>query len=133
MTDISPLRDFVTGMTGLADTSDGDEAAMITGTRDLLAKLVARDDWLPEEYTREGDTYRQYLLHCDPKQRFSVVSFNSLTSPFTSWMAFSTLPFDLESYHFEFVKPFRNSPTFELTVVGLTLLLLGLTSSKILL
>ena len=75
MTDISPLRDFVRGMTGLADTSDGDEAAMINGTRDLLAKLVARDDWLPEEYTREGDTYRQYLLHCDPKQRFSVVSF----------------------------------------------------------
>ena len=75
MTDISPLRDFVSGMTGLADTSDGDEAAMINGTRDLLAKLVARDDWLPEEYTHEGDTYRQYLLHCDPKQRFSVVSF----------------------------------------------------------
>lgn len=75
MTDISPLRDFVTGMTGLADTSNGDETAMIAGTRDLLAKLIARDDWLPEEYAREGDTYRQYLLHCDPKQRFSVVSF----------------------------------------------------------
>lgn len=75
MTDISPLRDFVTGMTGLADRSDGDEAAMIAGTRDLLATLVSRDDWLPAEYSREGDTYRQYLLHCDPKQRFSVVSF----------------------------------------------------------
>lgn len=75
MTDISPLRDFVTRMTNLADTSDGDENAMIAGTRDLLVKLVSRDGWLPEEFTRDGDNYRQYLLHCDPKQRFSVVSF----------------------------------------------------------
>ena len=75
MTDISPLREFVTGMTGLADISHGDEPAMITGTRTLLSKLVSRDDWLPEAYARDGDTYRQYLLHCDPKQRFSVVSF----------------------------------------------------------
>jgi predicted metal-dependent enzyme (double-stranded beta helix superfamily) len=48
---------------------------MIAGTRDLLVKLVSRDGWLPEEFTRDGDNYRQYLLHCDPKQRFSVVSF----------------------------------------------------------
>jgi len=75
MTDISPLREFVTGMTGLADISHSDEAAMIAGTRTLLSKLVSRDDWLPEAYARDGDTYRQYLLHCDPKQRFSVVSF----------------------------------------------------------
>lgn len=75
MTDISPLREFVTGMTGLADISHGDEAAMIDGTRTLLSKLVFRDDWLPEAYARDGETYRQYLLHCDPKQRFSVVSF----------------------------------------------------------
>jgi len=75
MTNIGPLRDFVTGMTDLADRAHGDEAAMIEGTRGLLASLISTDDWLPEEFTREGDTYRQYLLHCDPKQRFSVVSF----------------------------------------------------------
>lgn len=75
MTALLPLREFVTGMTLLADASDGDEGAMIAGTRELLATLIANDDWLPEEFTREGDTYRQYLLHCDPKQRFSVVSF----------------------------------------------------------
>jgi len=75
MTTIGPLRDFVTGMTDLADRVHGDETAMIDGTRGLLATLIAIDDWLPEEFTREGDTYRQYLLHCDPKQRFSVVSF----------------------------------------------------------
>jgi 3-mercaptopropionate dioxygenase len=75
MTNIGPLRDFVTGMTDLADRAHGDEPAMIEGTRGLLASLISTDDWLPEEFTREGDTYRQYLLHCDPKQRFSVVSF----------------------------------------------------------
>lgn len=75
MPNIEPLRNFVTGMTDLADRSHGDEAAMIDGTRILLKQLVSTDDWLPEEFTREGDTYRQYLLHCDPKQRFSVVSF----------------------------------------------------------
>ena len=75
MTALLPLREFVTAMTLLADASDGDEGAMIAGTRELLATLIANDDWLPEEFTREGDTYRQYLLHCDPKQRFSVVSF----------------------------------------------------------
>ena len=75
MTDISPLREFVTGMTVLADTCDGNENAMIFGTRNFLRKLISRDDWLPEEFTRDGQTYRQYLLHCDPKQRFSVVSF----------------------------------------------------------
>ena len=75
MTNIGPLRDFVTGMTDLADRAHGDEEAMIEGTRGLLAPLISTNDWLPEEFTREGDTYRQYLLHCDPKQRFSVVSF----------------------------------------------------------
>ena len=75
MANIERLRNFVAGMTDLADRSDGDEPAMIDGTRDLLADLISADDWLPEEFAREGDTYRQYLLHCDTKQRFSVVSF----------------------------------------------------------
>lgn len=75
MTNTEPLRNFVTGMTGLADRAHGDEPAMIEGTRALLKQLVSTDDWLPDAFARDGDTYRQYLLHCDPKQRFSVVSF----------------------------------------------------------
>lgn len=74
-TDIARLRRFVAAMTELADRSDGDEDAMIAGATPLLADLISADDWLPELFTREGDTYRQYLLHCDPRQRFSVVSF----------------------------------------------------------
>ncbi|NBP74203.1 MAG: cysteine dioxygenase [Alphaproteobacteria bacterium] len=75
MTDISRLRRFVSGMTDLADQSDGDEHAMVGGTKFLLTDLISKDDWLPDEYAVEDDTYRQYLLHCDPHQRFSIVSF----------------------------------------------------------
>tara|TARA_R110000868_G_scaffold101403_2_gene279269 strand:- start:3046 stop:3633 length:588 start_codon:yes stop_codon:yes gene_type:complete len=75
MTNIEPLRRFVTEMTGLADREHGNEDAMISGTRGLLKQLVSTDDWLPDAFAQDGDTYRQYLLHCDPQQRFSVVSF----------------------------------------------------------
>jgi 3-mercaptopropionate dioxygenase len=75
MPNIEPLRNFVTGMTDLADRAHGGEGAMIESTRVLLKHLISTDDWLTGEFSREGDTYRQYLLHCDPKQRFSVVSF----------------------------------------------------------
>ena len=62
-------------MTDHADQYHGDEQAMVAGSELLLADLVENDDWLPDQYAIEGDTYRQYLLHCDPQQRFSVVSF----------------------------------------------------------
>lgn len=75
MTDISRLRRFVAGMTDLADRAHGDEETMIGGTWPLLSDLISVDDWLPDAFARDGDTYRQYLLHCDPRQRFSVVSF----------------------------------------------------------
>ena len=35
----------------------------------------ATDAWLPEAYAEAGPRYRQYLLHCDPLERFCVVSF----------------------------------------------------------
>ncbi len=75
MTDISRLRSFVVGVTELADRVYGDEDRMVAGTRNLLADLVSKDDWLPDAFAVPGTTYRQYLLHCDPLQRFSVVSF----------------------------------------------------------
>ena len=37
---------------------------------------MSHDDWLPEEFAAPSpESYRQYLLHCDPLERFSVVSF----------------------------------------------------------
>ncbi|MGD9954118.1 MAG: cysteine dioxygenase [Burkholderiales bacterium] len=72
---IAPLREFVGAMTRLVERTD-DEAALLAGARPLLAALIANDAWLPEECARPDlQYYRQYLLHCDPLERFSVVSF----------------------------------------------------------
>lgn len=75
MSSIEPLRDFVIGMTALVERTD-DEDACIAETRRLLSMLVSRDDWLPAPFaTPHPEHYQQYLLHCDPRERFSVVSF----------------------------------------------------------
>lgn len=76
MANIEPLRRFVQDMTRAVEQFGQDEAAMLREGRQLLAGLIARDDWLPEEFARaHPDSYRQYLLYCDPLERFSVVSF----------------------------------------------------------
>ena len=69
------LRDFVTGFGALVDGAHGQQSILAGGAR-LLGALVAEDDWLPEDYARPDPArYRQYLLHCDSRERFSVVSF----------------------------------------------------------
>lgn len=75
MTNLVRLRDFVREFTRLVD-SGADEARIFSEGRELLRALVAVDDWLPDEFARpHRDRYRQFLLHCDPLERFSVVSF----------------------------------------------------------
>jgi predicted metal-dependent enzyme (double-stranded beta helix superfamily) len=74
MAGIGRLRDFVQGMTRLADAGTGEAAFQDTGAV-LLRDLIAVDDWLPAAFAVPGPTYRQYLLHCDPAERFSLVSF----------------------------------------------------------
>jgi predicted metal-dependent enzyme (double-stranded beta helix superfamily) len=74
MTDIKTLRDFIRDMTRLADEGATEQRWLTEGAA-LLRRLVAQDDWLPEDCTVPGPRYRQYLLHCDPLERFSVVSF----------------------------------------------------------
>jgi len=72
---IAPLREFVIAMTRLVERT-GDEPALLAQGRALLEKLIARDDWLPEFCAQpDPQFYRQYLLHADPLERFSVVSF----------------------------------------------------------
>ena len=72
---IAPLREFVVAMTRLVERTDHEPTLLAEG-RELLAKLIARDDWLPEFCTQpDPQFYRQYLLHADPLERFSVVSF----------------------------------------------------------
>src|SRR5579871_2273856 len=69
------LRRFVCDLTRLCDAG-ADEAAIRDEGGTSLRALVAADDWLPEEFARPDPMhYRQYLLYCDPLERFSVVSF----------------------------------------------------------
>jgi predicted metal-dependent enzyme (double-stranded beta helix superfamily) len=76
MTDIEPLRSFVQDMTRAVEKYGQDETGMLREGKKLLARLIARDDWLPPEFALDHpDSYRQYLLYCDPLERFSVVSF----------------------------------------------------------
>ena len=76
MAKIERLRSFVQDMTRAVEQFGRDEPAMLREGRKLLAGLIARDDWLPEAFALSNpDSYRQYLLYCDPLERFSVVSF----------------------------------------------------------
>jgi predicted metal-dependent enzyme (double-stranded beta helix superfamily) len=76
MKSVARLRDFVTGMTRLVERHGADEAKMLNEGERLLRGLVSHDDWLPDEYAAPSpESYRQYLLYCDPLERFSVVSF----------------------------------------------------------
>ena len=72
---IAPLRGFVQAMTALVQSTQ-DEAALMQSARPLLAALIRDDGWLPQACTlTHPEFYRQYLLHCDPGERFSLVSF----------------------------------------------------------
>lgn len=69
------LRDFVTGIGALLDRTS-DERSLLEEGSAALGRLVAHDDWLPDGYAApDPHRYRQYLLHCDSRERFSVVSF----------------------------------------------------------
>lgn len=69
------LHAFVSALGEVVDRAR-DEAAILAAGRPLLSDLIATDDWLPEAYAQSDPVYyRQYLLHCDSRERFSVVSF----------------------------------------------------------
>lgn len=77
MTNIARFRGFVQSFTRLVSEGGGDdEKRIFVDGKVLLSDLVAQDDWLPEAFTiPDPDRYRQYLLYCDPMERFSIVSF----------------------------------------------------------
>ncbi len=69
------LRAFI-GDLGALVAGESEEEALLRAGAALLGDLVAQDDWLPEAFARpHPERYRQYLLHCDSRERFSVVSF----------------------------------------------------------
>ncbi len=69
------LKSFICEMTAIADLGLN-EPALLEHARPLMQRLLEKDDWLPSEFAEADErTYRQYLLHCDPRERFSLVSF----------------------------------------------------------
>ena len=75
-TNIGRLRRYVQDMTRLVERHGSDEPRMLDEGAKLLRELVTHDDWLPEACAQPSpEGYRQYLLYCDPLERFSVVSF----------------------------------------------------------
>lgn len=69
------LRHFIDSLAELLEQQP-DEATLLDRGQGLLASLVAQDDWLPDDLAQpDSQRYQQYLLHCDSRQRFSVVSF----------------------------------------------------------
>ena len=70
------FRDFVMRFSALVERHGSDEPRILDEGSALLSELVHHDDWLPDQFAAHStESYRQYLLYCDPQERFSVVSF----------------------------------------------------------
>lgn len=76
MKNTARFRHFVAEFTRLTEKSGHDEKTMLDAGGKLLGDLIRHDDWLPDECAQpHPQFYQQYLLYCDPLERFSVVSF----------------------------------------------------------
>jgi 3-mercaptopropionate dioxygenase len=75
MDGLARFRRFLGDLTRLCDRGVSEETLRAHGGVSLR-ELVSADDWLPPEFGEpDPGHYRQYLLYCDPLERFSVVSF----------------------------------------------------------
>ena len=76
MKNYARFRQFIAEFTRLAEQHADDEVVRLERGSKLLAALVSFDDWLPDACAEPNPQYyQQYLLYCDPLERFSVVSF----------------------------------------------------------
>jgi predicted metal-dependent enzyme (double-stranded beta helix superfamily) len=73
--DTTPLKRFIVETTSLVEAGLAEEM-LVPRVRDALSLLLTQDDWLDSGYQEPGaQYYRQYLLYCDPFERFSIQSF----------------------------------------------------------
>ena len=76
MSQLGKLRTFVLTMTRLVGNAGADEAQLLRDGQAAMKVLIETDDWLPDAFAQpDPEYYQQYLLYCDPNERFSVVSF----------------------------------------------------------
>jgi predicted metal-dependent enzyme (double-stranded beta helix superfamily) len=83
------FRDFVQSFTQfIADVGHEEERVFADG-KAFLSELIIHDDWLPEQFANPNpERYQQYLLHCDPMERFSgrrVKKHRCMTTPCGAW------------------------------------------------
>lgn len=114
MTHPAKFQQFIDGLTRVLDAGTGDEPRILEAGSQLLGKLVAVDDWLPEAFAQpHPQYYGQYLLHADPQNRFSVVSFvwgpgqKTPVHDHTVWALIGTLRGAEVSERFELQGPGR--------------------------
>ena len=70
------FRNFIAEFTRLVERAGNNEQLIHAEGEKLLLDIVRNDDWLPETYAQpHPQYYQQFLLYCDPLERFSVVSF----------------------------------------------------------
>jgi len=75
-THVTAIGRLVHEVEAIVASPDASPDAFLARLTAPLAALVARDDWIDPAYAApDPDRYRQYLLHRDPQERFSVVSF----------------------------------------------------------
>ncbi len=70
----APLKRFIWDIQSMVELAESEREILVIG-RDLMARLVASDDWLPVAFASPGATQcRPYLLYGDDLERFCVVS-----------------------------------------------------------
>src|SRR6266540_1488709 len=68
------LKRFIWDIQSVVELAESEREILVIG-RDLMARLVAVDDWLPAAFAASGDAQcRHYLLYFDGQERFSVVA-----------------------------------------------------------
>lgn len=68
------LKRFIWDIQSVVELAESEREILVIG-RDLMARLVAADDWLPAAFAvPEEAGCRHYLLYGDGQERFSVVA-----------------------------------------------------------
>jgi 3-mercaptopropionate dioxygenase len=69
-----PLRRFIWDIQSMVELAESEREILLIG-RDLMARLVAADGWLPDAFARPAENHcRHYLIYGDGLERFSVAS-----------------------------------------------------------
>ena len=72
---VAPIVEYIRRTTAAVER-ETDRPRLLRAVSDALKPLLRDGAWLPPEFAAaHPDHYQQYLLYCDPFERFSIVSF----------------------------------------------------------